>query len=44
LVLPVTVVDQLRPLATTVTPVRTSGATAATPPICVAMACASASA
>jgi hypothetical protein len=43
LVLPVTLVVQLRPLATTVAPVRASGATAATPPIWLAMASASAS-
>ena len=43
LLLPVTLVAQLRPLATTVALVRPCGATAATPPICDAMASASAS-
>ena len=41
LVLPVTLVVQLRPLPTTVTLARPSGATAATPPICACMASAS---
>ena len=43
LVLPMTLLVQLRPLATTVAPVRASGATAAMPPIWLAMASASAS-
>ena len=43
LVLPVTLVDQLRPLPTTVTLARPSGATAATPPICARIASASVS-
>src|SRR5450756_2415728 len=42
LVLPLTLVAQLRPLATTVTLARPSGATAATPPISAWMAAASA--
>ncbi len=43
LLLPVTLVAQLRPLPITVTPARPSGATAATPPICAMIASASAS-
>ena len=43
LVLPVMVLVQLRPLATSVPPVRDSGAAAATPPIWVAIASASVS-
>jgi hypothetical protein len=43
LVLPMTLVAQLRPLATTVALARPCGATAATPPIWLAMASASAS-
>ena len=42
LLLPVTLVAQLRPLPITVTPARPSGATAATPPICASTASASA--
>src|SRR3990167_2891931 len=38
LVLPITLLLQLRPLATSTEPVRASGATAAIPPICAAMA------
>src|SRR3989338_943043 len=38
LVLPITLLLQLRPLATSTEPVRASGATAAMPPICAAMA------
>ena len=43
LLLPIMLLAQLRPLATTVLAVRASGATAAMPPICVAMASASTS-